>query len=174
MLKKFLLKILKWQERAENFTLVVSALIIICMLILTVADVGGRYLFSRPILGVYELLIILIPGLGFYSLAYLQRFQEHISVKFVIERLPLNLRNTLDKVTMGISLITIGLLLVASASTAIKTWQVGETTTGIVSYPLGPAMIVIPISACLFCLRVIFQLIHPHKNGLSKEPKSSH
>jgi len=174
MLKIFLSKILKWQERAENFTLVVSALTITCMLILTVADVGGRFLFSRPILGVYELLIILVPGLGFYSLAYLQRFQEQISVKFVIERLPLNLRNALDKVTLAISLFTMGFLLVASASTAIKTWILGETTTGIVSYPLGPAMIVIAMSACLFCLRVIFQLIHPQKNGSSKEPKSSH
>ena len=174
MLKIFLSKILKWQERAENFTLVVSALTITCMLILTVADVGGRFLFSRPILGVYELLIILVPGLGFYSLAYLQRFQEQISVKFVIERLPLNLRNALDKVTLAISLFTMGILLVASASTAIKTWIFGENTTGIVSYPLGPAMIVIPISACLFCLRAIFQLIHPQKNGSSKEPKSSH
>src|SRR3989304_6529446 len=172
MLKKFLLKILKWQERAENFTLVVSALIIICMLILTVADVGGRYLFSRPILGVYELLIILIPGLGFYSLAYVQRFQEHITVKFVVERLPLKFRKKLNRTTMGISLFTMGLLLVTSASTAFKTRQVGESTTGIVAYPLGPAKIIIPIGAGLFCLRLIFQLIHPTKNGFGNEPKS--
>jgi TRAP-type C4-dicarboxylate transport system permease small subunit len=174
MLKKFLSKILKWQERAENFALVVSALTITCMLILTVADVGGRFLFSSPLLGVYELLVILVPGLGFYSLAYLQRFQEQISVKFVIERLPLNLQNKLDKLTMGISLFTMGFLLVAGASTAIKTWELGETTMGIVNYPLGPAMIVIPISVCLFCLRVIFQLMNPPKNGSGKDPKSLH
>ncbi len=174
MLNNIFPGILKWQERFETIFLFLSATAIACSLVLTIADVGGRFLFNHPIPGVYELLIILIPGLGFYSLAYLQRFQEHISVKFVIERLPPKLRNTIDKVTMGISLFTMGLLLVASASTAIKTWVIGETSVGIVTYPLGPAMIVIPISACLFCLRVIFQLIHPHKNSLGEEPKSPH
>jgi len=165
--------ILRWQGRLETFFLILSACAVTCLLVLTIADVGGRYLFNQPISGVYEFLILLVPGLGFLPLAYLQRIQEQISVKFVVERLPLNLQKRLNKATLAVSLLTMSLVLAASASTAINTWVVGEMTTGIVAYPLGPPMIVIPISVCLFCVRVVLQLIHPPESAPDEELKIS-
>ena len=50
------------------------------MMLLTTADVGGRYFFNSPILGTVELTQLMLAALVFLSLPVVCWRQEHVSV----------------------------------------------------------------------------------------------
>ena len=60
---------------------------------LVFADVVGRYLFSQPIFGAYELVEVLMGWLIFAGLPLVSRAQQHISVDFVSAFLPDRLKS---------------------------------------------------------------------------------
>jgi TRAP-type C4-dicarboxylate transport system permease small subunit len=62
------------------------------LMFLVFADVVGRYIFSKPIFGAYELVEVLMGWLIFAGLPLVSRAQQHISVDFVSAFLPARLR----------------------------------------------------------------------------------
>jgi TRAP-type C4-dicarboxylate transport system permease small subunit len=58
------------------------------LMFLVFADVVGRYIFSKPIFGAYELIEVLMGWLIFAGLPLVSRAQQHISVDFVSAFLP--------------------------------------------------------------------------------------
>ena len=150
---------LKWLERVENYCAYVSSFVILFILVATVADAGGRYLINQPITGVLELVTLLLPSVGFLSLAYVQRLGGHIAITLVTERLSPKLRRGLETGTMIATLLIMGLVTWASAAEALKLWRLNEGTSGMVFYPLGPFMMAIPLGIALFCIRLFCQLI---------------
>jgi TRAP-type C4-dicarboxylate transport system permease small subunit len=59
---------------------VIAAIVLAAMMLLTVADVIGRYFFSRPIKGTWELVGLLLVCAGTWGLAYCQMEKGHISI----------------------------------------------------------------------------------------------
>jgi TRAP-type C4-dicarboxylate transport system permease small subunit len=53
------------------------------LMFLVFFDVVGRYLFSKPIFGAYELIEVLMGWIIFAGLPLVSRAQQHISVDFV-------------------------------------------------------------------------------------------
>lgn len=62
------------------------------LMFLVFVDVVGRYVFSKPIFGAYELVEVLMGCLIFAGLPLVSRAQQHISVDFVSTFLPARLR----------------------------------------------------------------------------------
>ena len=62
------------------------------LMFLVFADVVGRYIFSKPIFGAYELVEVLMGWLIFAGLPLVSRAQQHISVDFVSALLPERLK----------------------------------------------------------------------------------
>lgn len=73
---------LQWISRAMG---VVAAAVLAVMMLLTVADVIGRYFFSRPIKGTWELVGLLLACAGTWGLAYCQIEKAHISITIVYD-----------------------------------------------------------------------------------------
>jgi TRAP-type C4-dicarboxylate transport system permease small subunit len=59
---------------------VVVAIDLMLLMLLVAADVGGRYLFNKPISGGYELVQLLMGVLVFSTLPVISRTNEHITI----------------------------------------------------------------------------------------------
>ncbi|UCD29287.1 MAG: TRAP transporter small permease [Planctomycetota bacterium] len=73
---------LQWVSRGMG---VVAAAVLAFMMLLTVADVIGRYFFSRPIKGTWELVGLLLVCAGTWGLAYCQIEKAHISITIMYD-----------------------------------------------------------------------------------------
>jgi TRAP-type transport system small permease protein len=73
-----------------------SAAAIAALVAITVVDVGGRYLFNKPLLGGVEISEFLLVILSFAALAYAERRNAHIAVDFFTTHLPPRVQRVLD------------------------------------------------------------------------------
>ena len=87
--------LLKMASRAEGLVsfiskgmAIIAAIGLGAMMLLTVADVSGRYFFNHPINGAWEMIGLLLVCAGTWGLAYCQMEKGHISVTVLLERFP--------------------------------------------------------------------------------------
>ncbi len=135
-----------------------SAGLILCLMLITAADVLLRYIFSKPIIGVSEVSEYLLVILVFLALAYAQFQGRHVNVTIITSRLPLRVQSTLY---IGI-LVTVLTLVLAmtwnSAEVAHSFQQMGETRWN-VPVPVWPARFFVPIGAFLLSLELFTELV---------------
>src|SRR5262245_62332502 len=86
-----------WLDRALGFS---AAVLLFCLMMLTTADVIGRYIFNWPLRGAFELTELLLLTLIFAGLPLASRADEHVTLDFIdmilTERGQLLLRRSVD------------------------------------------------------------------------------
>lgn len=102
ILEKFIVPINKWSG-------MIAALIIFAMMILTFADVTGRY-FIRPVKDAYELTEFMLALMVFLGLGYTQLYKGHVSIDFIIEKFPPKIRYSIETIFNGISIFVLILM----------------------------------------------------------------
>jgi len=73
-----------------------AGVLLTAMMLLTVADVFGRYLLNRPVPGAFEATEIMLALAIFAGLPIVTARGEHVAVRLVADRLPAGLRKALD------------------------------------------------------------------------------
>src|SRR5437764_4118014 len=69
-----------WLDRALGAA---AAILLFCLVMLTTADVIGRYLFNSPLRGAFEITELLLLTLIFAGLPLASRADEHVSLDFI-------------------------------------------------------------------------------------------
>jgi hypothetical protein len=69
-----------WLDRALGFS---AAVLLFCLMMLTTADVIGRYVFNWPIRGAFEITELLLLTLIFAGLPLASRADEHVTLDFI-------------------------------------------------------------------------------------------
>lgn len=64
----------------------ISAMALVCLMLLVAADVGLRYFFNLPILGTVEITEFLMLALVFFGMLYTQQKKSHVIVEALVER----------------------------------------------------------------------------------------
>lgn len=100
----------------SNIAHKLSLLILFLLMLLTTFDVAGRYFFSNPIKGTFELTGLTLAVMVFFSLAATQLAKEHISIDFIVTKYS-------AKVQHGISAFFHFILTVMLI---FSTWQMGK------------------------------------------------
>jgi len=83
----------------------IAAAALFLMMLLTTVDVGGRYLFQAPIMGVYELTEFMMVCVVFFSLAYTQSRKGHVEVDILVGRFPKRVQEALTIVNYIVSIL---------------------------------------------------------------------
>jgi TRAP-type transport system small permease protein len=65
---------------------IIGAIALAIMMFLAVIDVGGRYLFNKPLVGAWELTGLLLVYAAVLGLGYCQLEKHHIRVTFLYDR----------------------------------------------------------------------------------------
>lgn len=102
----------------NNVTHKIASVLLFLLMILTTADVFGRYVFNKPITGVYEVTGLILAVIIFFSLGMTQIKKDHIEIDFLTNKFSERVQEILKAST---SLIMFILLL-------LTTWQLFEYT----------------------------------------------
>lgn len=129
------------------------------MMLLTVADVIGRYIFSKPIRGTYELVGFLLVGAGSLGLGYCQVKKAHIRVDFLLQRFPEKLRAILTPLANFLGFAAFSLLCWRCALYAKYYLSATGNHTDTLNIPLFPFVVVLAVGTGMLALVLLFDLI---------------
>ncbi len=143
----------------------VAAVIIFCLMIITVADVIGRYFLSSPVPGAVELsalmlVIIVALGLGWCALA-----RGHVKVDLIMDRLPPKVQFVIDNAMLAITFVFLGIL---SWQNFVESQRAVQRSSILDLSPM-PFFLMFAIGLAIFCLCTLVVLIENIKKGVEKE-----
>jgi len=82
-MKRFLEKAERLADSASLFAANIAAFILLALVVLTCADVIGRYFFTMPVTGAVELVRICMAGIIFFSFPLMFFRNDHIIVDLI-------------------------------------------------------------------------------------------
>lgn len=153
----------------SKVTAIIAAIVLATMMLLTVADVCGRYFFNKPITGTWELVGLLLVCAGTWGLAYCQVQKGHISVTVLLLRFPLRVQAIIRSVAylfglVGFSVICWRTLLLTKRFVSLS----GSLITDTLKMPIYPFMIIMIISTGILALILIADLVHSLTEAVRK------
>jgi TRAP-type C4-dicarboxylate transport system permease small subunit len=143
---------------AETWLGVLVAFLLFAMMLVTVVDVVGRYFFSQPLAGAYELTEIMLALSVFIGLPLICLREEHVALTLLIDRMPHRLRALHAGV---VALIGAGIL-------GIVAWQLIDHSRRLASYgdvttflrwPKAPIGYLMAVFAALAAVAFVFVAI---------------
>jgi TRAP-type C4-dicarboxylate transport system permease small subunit len=157
-----------WLDRALGAA---AALLLFSLMMLTAADVVGRYIFNWPIRGAFELTELLLLTLIFAGLPLASRADEHVALDFIDmllgDRGRLRLRRLVDLVC---GMLFLGL--------AWRVWiKAGKIagygdTTDVLRVPVGPFVylmaVMVAVTGIVHLTKVVFPA--PPRAGIPFDP----
>jgi len=139
----------------------VGGYVLFGMMILTVCDVTGRYIFNLPITGAYEISEAMMVTVVFFFIGYAQAKKAHVAVDLIVNVLPGKLKIVIEIITQLLSFLMI--LLIAGMS--LVRWhellKINEHTP-ILGIPVAPFFFILATGCSVFCVELgkrIFRLV---------------
>ncbi len=158
-------------NRAFNMLVYIAEIIgviaIFIMMLLTTADVIGRYVFNMPVQGTHELTAILMGIFGFFCLGYTQLRKRHVAITFIVDKLQINNRAVIDIIGHLFGLIMMGVIawqLVVQAETI----RLAAGRTPVLAIPTYPFLWL----AAFGCVILALVLINDLSRSLSSLGKA--
>lgn len=143
----------------ENTFSRIATGIIMLMMFLTTADVAGRYLFNSPVIGAYEISSMMLVGVVFLGLAYVQSKKGHVKVEAATFWMPKRVQIALDIFGGLVGLVIMGLLTWRSGIVFWEAWVLQDYSMGLIHIPLWPGKLMVPLGTGLLCLRLVSDIV---------------
>ena len=148
-------KLLNGCEAVLTYAAVISTFVIMC---LTTADAVGRYFFSRPITGAFEITTnYLMVAAVFLSLGYSYRKGIFIRVTLLSDHMPKQGKLVVNYFVQLVSILYSIILIVATIKQAFYTINT-RANLGAINFPLGPAQLIIPVGLFFMSLLMLLDL----------------
>ena len=146
----------------------VGAVSLFGIMCLTTADVGGRYLFNAPILGVFELTEFMILILIFSFLAYTQSKKSHVAVDLLVSLFPKKLQRYIALFNHFLCLILMGLITYMGFRRALELVEFGEASPnlGVPHYPFVFFLVLGCVVMCIEYIRDLLRLFGDKKEAV--------
>lgn len=125
---------------------------------LGMADVVGS-LFNHPLPGALEVTESTMVLIVFGGLAYAQIRQRHLRVELAYLQAGPKMRSIMDIIASLSGILFFALLTWQAWNEVVFSYQIGETTSGLVSFPLLPARIAVVTGASLFIVQLFLDLL---------------
>ena len=148
-----------------------SGVALVALMLLTVADVTGRYVFNKPITGTIEISRQMMAFVILLGLALTLVKGIHVRVGLFFEKLPRNLKILAEIVADIMGLVLCSLVTWGSWTQFLDSWIVGEWMPAAVKIPWWPAKLVMPIGLCFISLEFFIRLL-THLVELTGESKN--
>lgn len=133
------------------------------MMISTVADVTGRYLFNSPIVGTIELNRMLMVYAVFFTIAYAQLVKQHIKIDIALDRMPPKTRLVFEGLGLLFALAVMGFITYGASIAAYQETLLGEAETGIINFPVWPGRIAVALGSLVLCLQYIMDILETRR-----------
>lgn len=129
------------------------------MMVLTTIDTIFRDGFDNPLPGVYELHSMLMVGVLYLGISYVQSQRSHIRLDLISSRLSASNQPVLQLLN---DIIFLSIAVLIAWQMSIQSWQAfvtGDYLYGIVKFPLWPPKLAIVLGTALVSLRLIYSIV---------------
>jgi TRAP-type transport system small permease protein len=141
--------------RATSLTVTASAavagVVLVALMLLTVADVVGRYFFNSPLNGVFDLTQFSVLIMTFLSFAYCGFRGAHVMIELLYDRIPKGAQFICRRGSNAVGAV---LFAVIAWRAVIQSFDVREfnETSQLLTIPFWPFYYVVAFGAGLFAL----------------------
>jgi TRAP-type C4-dicarboxylate transport system permease small subunit len=143
------LAVVKWMSYA-------AGVILAGMMFMIIADVFMRYAFGKPIHGVLEITEeIMMISVVFLTLAA----APHIRVTFITDLLRPRVRAWIRIITLFPAILFLVVVSWKSLQHAAFSFAKGETSWGLIPFPLYPSRFIVFLGFLFFTLRLLIRLV---------------
>lgn len=151
-------------QRAAKFAATLAAWIagtvLVALMTGTVADVLGRYLFNKPLLGVFDLTHFAVVIIVYLGLAYCTYFGSHATIELLYNLLNTTWARIVDRIINFAGAVILGILSWRAGVDAIQVKQFGQASQ-LLQLPLYPAYWVVVVGCALTALIMLMHAIYP-------------
>lgn len=148
-------KITRWYRYFCTLSGIIAGLTIVVMMFSTTLDTTLRYIFSRPIPGVFELNEVILVVCVFMGLAWTQIHRGHIRVVLILRSFPPKWIVLVDLLVWIFCLAFVSVLAIQSGREALHSFLIREFRWGSVQMPIWWAKALVPIG----CWMMVGQLL---------------
>jgi len=141
-------------EKINHFLYYISAILILALLFMTLAEVIMRRFFNSPMMGVFELTMVALSLIIFFSTGYAQEHQYHVVIDFFYDKLPRLGRRIVSILSTLIYTATVGAMFWTVTQNAFRQMAAG-TTTPITKLPLYPVIFLCSLGLAGLTLAVL-------------------
>jgi TRAP-type transport system small permease protein len=150
----------KWERQADAVLGVAASILLLCMMVLTFADVVARYLLDRPIRGAFEITELALLVLIFAGLPLVSHADEHVTMDFIDRILPQRLVEPWLRLMHGICASIMFFLAWQVWLKAVKIYTYGDTTE-VLLIAVGPFVYFMSAMIALTGLVHVFKIFAP-------------
>jgi len=138
------------------------------------ADAILRYTLNHPLTGTLEGVELLLVFSVFLSLAGTQAARGHVAVDIVTGRLRGKPRFALQAFTAALGLLLFATVSWATGGMAIRSWQMGEYSAGLIPFPIYPSRFLVALGSLLLSAQLLYELVRAVASlcGTSTEPRA--
>jgi TRAP-type C4-dicarboxylate transport system permease small subunit len=145
-----------WERRVDAGLGVAASAILLCLMLLTFADVVARYLFNSPIPGGFEITELMLLVLIFAGVPLVSHADEHVTMDFIDRMLPAR--------GLGVLVRTVHAL--SAAVMFFLTWQMWIKAGRISSYGDNTDVLKIAVGPFVYFMALMIALtglVHVYK-----------
>lgn len=139
------------QDKLQRILGFTTAVLLFCMMILTLLDVFGRYLFNSPIMGAYEITELMLVVLIFAGIPLASANDEHIAVDLIDGIVPRAIAKVRDILIALVMSVVLGALSMSVWHKAFDAMKYGDTSA-MLQIPMPPVFFVISAALALASL----------------------
>lgn len=136
----------------------VSGVALVAILFLTVADIMGRSLFSRPVSGTVEMTGMILVVVVFLAVAHSEDMGDHITIDLIYERVGKGWKAFLDVFSDVFTIVVVALLSYQLYQFVLRNQRSGAETA-VLDVPLWPFVAVAAVGAGLYVISTVIRLV---------------
>ena len=146
-------------SRLSKYLSYVAGFVLFAMMLLTTADVAGRYLFNSPIMGVFEVTEFTMVCLVFCSLAYTQSKKAHVAVDILANLMPPKGQRLIDIINYLISFFILVLITWKSIERGFEV-MANKESSAILQIPVYPFMFLVALGSAALSIEYLKDMIN--------------
>ena len=150
--------------RATGLVVTISAylagLVLVALMLLTTADVAGRYFFNSPITGVFDVTHFAVLIMVFLGLAYCGFQGGHVAIDILYNQLSRPIAVILNRIVNLIGCILFGLIAWRSLVQSADVKEFNEASQ-LVLIPFYPFYYILALGAALFAFVMALRIFVP-------------
>lgn len=137
-----------------------AALALAAMMLSITADTLGRFLFGRPVAGVYQVNeMYLLPAIVYLSIARAQRRDEHIAVDVFVAAMRPGPQRLLKGLGRVLAIGIFGVIAYRTGEMAQRQFAMGNVTSGAILLPAWIGWFVVAVGSAAMTLRLTLQVL---------------
>lgn len=144
-------------EKLAVFSVALGSIGLLLSMLLSVADVVGTQLGS-PVSGALEFTESTMVLVVFGGITWAQIRRSHIRVELVYMQVGKKMRSVMDIITSLAGIAFFVLLAWQGGVEAVYAWEIGESTSGLVAFPIWPARWILVFGSALMILQLLIDL----------------